>query len=503
MGHDTRGCRSKDQMVRIPRLIIAGTQSGVGKTTVAMGLIAALRRRGARVQPFKVGPDYIDPSHLERAAGRPPRNLDTWLLTPRTVQQVFQHACRASDMAVIEGVMGLFDGYGGTTERGSTAEVAKLLQAPVILVIDGSHMARSAAAIVKGCRDFDRSVPLAGVIFNRVSERHFQLLRQALRDVPGVIVLGYVPNDTSITIPERHLGLVPAQEQASLAAALKRLAHLMNETVDLARVIRLAKSAPPLPAISEPWESTLSNPAESGGVEGQPPSSRVRLGIARDQAFHFYYHDNLDLLGAVGVEVVPFSPLEDRRLPDGLDALYVGGGFPEVFAQPLAENRSFRHSLKRAIDAGIPTYAECGGLMYLAQHLVDLNGRSHKMVGALPGAIRMTQRLQSFGYATLVARRPSILARANDRIKGHEFHYSTWDHSIGRHEAAYTVLRRNERRVEGFARGNVLASYLHVHFLTNVRWARRFVAAAQQWKQQQQQRRSRRVVTARPIPGSS
>ncbi len=467
-------------MALIPRIIIAGTQSGVGKTTVAMGLIAALRRRGVSVQPFKVGPDYIDPSHLERAADCPPRNLDTWLLTPQKVQQVFQRASRTADLAVIEGVMGLFDGYGGTTERGSTAEVAKLLKSPVILVVDGSHMARSAAAIVKGCREFDRSVPLAGVIFNRVSERHFQLLRQALRDVPGVAVLGYVPNDASITIPERHLGLVPAQEQAPLTTALNRLADLIHDTVDLARVVRLAKSAPPLPTISEPWE------------QSPPPSSLVRLGVARDRAFHFYYHDNLDLLGAVGAELVPFSPLEDRRLPDHLDALYLGGGFPEVFAKPLAANRSFRHSLKRAVAAGMPTYAECGGLMYLAQRLVDLDNRSHEMVGALPGTIRMTKRLQSFGYATLLVRRPSILARVNDRIKGHEFHYSTWDHSMRGDEAAYTVLRRNERRWEGFARGNLLASYLHVHFLTNVRWARRFVEAASRWRQQQQGGRSRR-----------
>jgi cobyrinic acid a,c-diamide synthase len=302
-----------------------------------------------------------------------------------------------------------------------------------------------------------------------------------MRNVPGVAILGYVPNDAAIAIPERHLGLVPAQEQAQMTAALDRLAYLIGDTVDLARVVRLAKSAPSLPAISEPWE------------DSPPPSSRVRLGVAKDRAFHFYYHDNLDLLGTLGVELVPFSPLADRRLPDHLDALYLGGGFPEIFAKPLAANQPFRHALKQALAAGMPTYAECGGLMYLTKRLVDLNGRSHQMVGVLPGTIRMTPRLQPFGYATLLARRPSILARVNDRIKGHEFHYSTWDHPLGRDEAAYTVLRRNERRREGFARDNLLASYLHVHFLTNIRWARRFVTAAHQWKQQQ--RRSRRVET--------
>ncbi|MBI4354402.1 MAG: cobyrinate a,c-diamide synthase [Candidatus Omnitrophica bacterium] len=465
-------------MVTIPRLIIAGTQSGVGKTTVAMGLIAALRRRGMRVQPFKVGPDYIDPSHLERAAECPSRNLDTWLLTPHKAQQVFQHASATADLALVEGVMGMFDGYGATSERGSTAEVAKLLSAPVILVIDGSHMARSVAAVVKGYREFDPHIRISGVIVNRVSERHFQLLRQALRNMPGLNVLGYVPRDAAISMPERHLGLVPAQEQGRLTAALTRLAHLVQDTVDLARVVRLAQSAPPLPVISAPWEHVPT------------PSARVRLGVARDEAFHFYYHDNLDLLRALGTEVVPFSPLEDRRLPDGLDALYLGGGFPEVFARPLAENQSFRRSLKRTIAAGTPTYAECGGLMYLAQRLVDLEGRRHAMVGVLPGTIRMTPRLQPFGYATLLARRPSILARVNDRIKGHEFHYSTWDHPVRGDEAAYTVLRRHERRREGFVRGNLLASYLHVHFLTNVRWARRFVETAHRWKQQQRRKSS-------------
>ena len=470
-------------MVRIPRIVIAGTHSGVGKTTVTMGLIAALRRRGLTVQPFKVGPDYIDPSHLEHAAGRPARNLDTWLLRPELVRAVFEQASRTANVSVIEGVMGCFDGYGAATDRGSTAEVAKLLKAPVILVVDGSHMARSAAALVAGYRTFDPDVSLLGVSFNRVSDRHFQLLRQALRGVRRVAALGYVPRDEAITIPERHLGLVPAQEATRFAQRLDRLAHVISTTVDLDCVVRMATRAVRLPDTPAPWDR-------------RPRSApAVRIGLARDQAFHFYYQENLDLLRAGGAELVPLSPLTDDSLPDGLDALYLGGGFPEVFARQLAANQPLRRSLKRAVDAGLPTYAECGGLMYLTQRLIDLEGRSHPMVGLLPGAIRMTTRLQPFGYATIIPRRPSILARTHDRIKGHEFHYSTWEHPLTQHEAAYTVVRRKEQRPEGFVRKNLLASYLHVHFLTNTRWARRFVDSASRWRQQQQGGRRRLVVT--------
>ncbi len=468
-------------MVRLPRIIIAGTHSGVGKTTVAMGLIAALRRRGVNVQPFKVGPDYIDPSHLERAAACPARNLDTWLVKPEMVRALFIHAARPAGLSVIEGVMGLFDGYGGTTDRGSTAEVATLLATPVVLVVDASHLARSVAALVKGYREFDPSLTLAGVILNKVSERHAKLLRQSLRPA-GVRVLGYLPSEPSLTIPERHLGLIPASEQTALAQRLERLTQLIQTTVDVEQVMRAARRAPALPDASPPW----------GVRAARDPI--VRVGIAKDRAFHFYYHDNLDLLRASGAELVPFSPLGDRRLPDDLDGLYLGGGFPEVFAQPLSANHTMRTSIKRAVAAGMPVYAECGGFMYLTQRLIDAEDRSRPMVGVVPGTIRMTKRLQPFGYATIIPRRATILARAHDRIKGHEFHYSAWDHPLRAREAAYTIVRRGvPRRLEGFARENLLASYLHVHFLTNVRWARGFVAAAHQWKQQQ--RRSRRVET--------
>ena len=458
-------------MVSIPRLLIAGTQSGVGKTTVAVGVMAALAKRGITVQPFKVGPDYIDPSYHAMASGRISRNLDTWLLAPRLVQGIFQQASADADAAVIEGVMGLFDGHASTSDRGSTAEVAKLLRTPVILVVDASHMARSSAAMVRGYLDFDRSVRVAGVIFNKVSARHYELLREALTRYVSVPALGYLPHDATLGIPERHLGLVPAQEDPGLASSTERLADAIAISVDLDRLMRIAKAAPSLLQMRVPGEAR----------DGRPP--HVTIGVARDQAFHFYYQENLELLRAFGAELAEFSPLRDTRLPDGLDGLYLGGGFPEAFAKRLAQNAALRHELKQAIERGIPTYAECGGLMYLAERLHDQEGRAHAMVGALPGSIRMTTRLQPFGYTTLIPRRDTILAKARDAIKGHEFHYSVWDYRIPASQAAYTVVkRRGATRLEGFARANVLASYIHVHFLTNIRWARGFVASAARWK---------------------
>jgi len=459
-------------VVKIPRLLIAGTQSGVGKTTVAVGIMAALVKRGLTVQPFKVGPDYIDPTYHTSVAKRPSRNLDTWLLKDKSILAVFQKACSGADCAVMEGVMGLFDGHSEFGDRGSTAETAKLLRAPVVLVVDASHMARSAAAMVQGYAGFDPSVRIAGVIFNKVSQRHFELLRGALRRYSRIPVLGHLPPLPGMAIPERHLGLLPAQENQTLLRGWDRLAQMVAGSIDLDRLLRISKKAPALP------EARLPGPARS------KRAAKVRIGVARDKAFHFYYLENFDLLKELGAELVEFSPLKDQRLPEKLDALYVGGGFPEVFASELARNRSIQDAMKHVVRQGIPTYAECGGLMYLCEKLVDGQGRSHRMVGVLPGAVRMTSRLQNFGYATVIPKRDNILAKANDPIKGHEFHYSVWDHRVPAKQSAYTVIKRREgTRSEGFIRENLLASYIHLHFLTNVRWARGFVASAQRWRE--------------------
>ncbi len=462
-------------MVAIPRVLIAGTHSGVGKTTVAVGVMAALRRRGLTVQPFKVGPDYIDPSYHTAVAKRSCRNLDTWLLRKPLVRGVFQDASAGADIAVIEGVMGLFDGHASANDRGSTAELAKVLQAPVILVVDGSHMARSAAALVHGYRTFDPAVRIAGVIFNRVRAGHFNLLREALRG-SGCPALGYLPPDAALAIPERHLGLVPAAEDRRLAQVHGALGERLAATADLERLLRIARQAPALA------------PARLPGQGQDPPTATCTIGVARDQAFHFYYQENLDLLRRCGARLIEFSPMRDPRLPEGLDALYLGGGFPEVFAKTLAQNAPLRRQVKAAVEAGLPTYAECGGLMYLAERLVDPQGRRHPMVGVLPGAVRMTDRLQHFGYVTLTTARDTILAQARDAIKGHEFHYSTWDYQVPEGQTAYVAANHRVRRREGYARANLLASYIHVHFLTNTRWARGFVASAQAWKQARAER---------------
>lgn len=458
-------------MVVIPRLLIAGTQSGVGKTTIAIGLMAALRKHGMIVQPFKVGPDYIDPSYHTLVTGRVSRNLDTWLLKDKLAHGVFQEASAGATIAVIEGVMGLFDGHASTNDRGSTAELAKLLQAPIILVVDGSHMARSAAALVQGYLKFDPGLQIAGVIFNRVRQRHFQLLRDALQRYTDCPALGYLPSDPELTIPERHLGLIPAQEDQPLARLQERLAEAVTSSIDLERIIRIAKEAPALPFVQLP------------GKGHDQPSHICTIGVARDRAFHFYYQENLDLLQRCGAELVEFSPLEDHGLPNGLDALYLGGGFPEIFAGELAHNEPLRREIKTVVEAGLPTYAECGGLMYLAERLLDKQGSEHVMVGVLPGTIRMTNQLQNFGYVTLIPKRDTILAKANDPIKGHEFHYSVWDYQVPEGHAAYVAVKHREgRRLEGLARTSLLASYIHVHFLTNVRWARGLIASAQRWK---------------------
>ncbi len=471
-------------MVSAPRLVIAGTHSGVGKTTVVVGLMAALARRGVVVQPFKVGPDYIDPGHHSRVAGRPSRNLDTWMLRQGQIAGVFQCAAAGAGVSVIEGVMGLFDGHAPTSDRGSTAELAKWLRAPVILVVDGSCMARSAAALLHGFLTFEPQLRIAGVIVNRVSASHYQLIQRACRSHDNIPLLGYVPRDAELTIPERHLGLVPAPEDDRVVQVAKRLADVMEQTIDLRRLTRIANSASPLPSAPPLW------PRRNGSVQ------RVRIGVAKDQAFHFYYPENLEALTECGAELVTFSPLEDERLPDALDALYIGGGFPEFFAGELSRNAAMRSAVRRAIGVGVPTYAECGGLMYLAKRLCDAQGRSHSMVGALPGTVRMTDRLQHFGYVTVRSLRNTILARADDSIKGHEFHHSVWERPASPRQTAYRVAQqRKSGRLEGFSNANLLASYIHVHFLTNVRWARGFVESARRWCAQRDHVSRRAVVT--------
>lgn len=444
----------------IARVVVAGTASGAGKTSVACGLIGALRRTGLVVQGFKVGPDYIDPSYHALASGRPPRNLDAFLSGPELIAPLARHGGAGADIAVIEGVMGLFDGASGRGELASTAHVAKLLRAPVILVVDASAMARSAAAIVHGYATFDPDVDVAGVIFNKVgSDHHEALLREATAPL-GIPVLGVLRRDERVGAPERHLGLVPADERESRArAALDALADATAASIDLAAVERLARSAP-----------ALDGPAWSAGpVEG---ATRARIAIARGPAFSFHYTENLELLEATGAELAPFDPLRDEALPGDAGALVLAGGFPEIFGAELETNAALRAEVRAFAASGRPVLAECGGVLYLC---ADLDG--HAMCGVLPAHGRMAGRL-TLGYRDAVAATATPWLAAGERVRGHEFHYSTVEATGDGAAPAWSLTARGTTRDEGLVAGGVQASYLHVHWAAHPELARRFSRAA-------------------------
>lgn len=460
--------------MKIPRLLIAATHSGAGKTTLATALMAAFTRAGFAVQPFKVGPDYIDPGYHTAATGRISRNLDTFFLGTAGVREVFARAASGADLCIIEGVMGLYDGK-GATERGSSAEVAKALEAPVLLVVNARSMSRSAAALVLGYRLFDPRVRLAGVLLNRVGgPRHYVMLKEAIEKQAGVPVLGWVGRREEITLPHRHLGLLPAVEKDALADHLERLVAVLEEGVDLFRLLETARAAPLLPETTQKI------------FPATPLPSRVRLGVVRDAAFNFYYQDGLELLAALGAEIVFVSALADPALPPELDGLYIGGGFPEMFLEKLAANKGFLESLRRAFHRGMPVYAECGGLMYLCRAICDFEGREYPMAGLLPGVCRMHSRRVALGYCEARVLADNILAPAGTRLMGHEFHYSSIEGMPRDFPRAYALYREGDREgvLDGYVHGNLLASYLHLHFASCPEVARRFIDRCEDYKRQ-------------------
>ncbi|MDY6911906.1 MAG: cobyrinate a,c-diamide synthase, partial [Chloroflexota bacterium] len=452
----------------------AGTNSGVGKTTITTGLIAALRKRGLRVQPFKCGPDYIDPTYHSLAAGLPCRNLDSWMLSKDSMVELFTHAAARADIAVVEGVMGLYDGRNGLESAGSTAEIAVWLDAPVILIIDVAKMSGSAAAIALGYRRLDPEVNLAGVILNNVgSPSHLRWATEAVEERAGISVVGHLPKNAEIKLPERHLGLVPTVERGELSDFIEKLREQIELTVDVAAILRLAEQAGP---VSQPLESKL--------FPKEPIPKRVKIAVARDEAFSFYYEDNLDLLTAWGAEIVFISPLHDRGLPPDIAGIYIGGGFPEVYAADLATNAEFKQSLVKAAEAGMPIYAECGGLMYLSEGIIDFYGNRHAMVGLVPGWARMQKKLARMGYAVAEVLQDSILSQKGTNLRGHVFHWSKMPEPTDR--AAYRLLEPSEQ-TEGFVIGpesNVLASYLHLHFGSELSLAKRFIEVCGWWGNQ-------------------
>jgi cobyrinic acid a,c-diamide synthase len=459
-------------LLTLPRIVLAGVSSGVGKTTITTACIAHLLTRGIQVQPFKVGPDYIDPSHLTLAAARPCYNLDTYMMPSNRMLDVFCRAAAAADIAVIEGMMGLYDGEHSTSDVGSTAQVAKLLQAPVLLVIDASAMARSAAAVVLGFQHLDPQVRIAGVIANHVGGAgHAHLLQEAIETETGIPFLGYVYHCPDNLVPERHLGLVPAAERIVSAEQLAALGQQFGQTCDSERLLALAREAPPI-------EQSSQGPFASIETTGE----RVSIAIAQDEAFNFYYPDTLDLLRLAGVELVPFSPLHDSVLPEHIGGIYIGGGFPEEYAHRLSANESMRAALARLLQKSIPCYAECGGLMYLCQSIRIASGEELPMVGAIARQSIMSSDSGGLviGYREVTALRDTLLTRQGEVVRGHEYHYSCLDAPFAREEAAYEFMTRGQ--VEGFAQDKLLATYMHLSFSGFPPAAQRFVAAAKAWQ---------------------
>ena len=449
-------------------LLICGSGSGVGKTTISAGIMAAFRKRDLRVQPFKCGPDFIDPGHHAQVCGRPSHNLDTWMLSADQNRRIFASACRDADIAIVEGMMGMFDGVQGASDEGSSAEIAKLLGLPVLLVVDASSSARSVAAVVHGFHTFDPQLGIAGVILNRVANQsHARMLIDALRSRYGTLPIGWIPFNRHVKLNERYLGLQIAEERKWAADAVEALAVTVERGIPLDEL--LEASCIEVPADGQEAEN-LSTPL-------------VRIGLARDRAFSFYYEAGLGELRRQGAELVEFSPLESSRLPNDLDALYLGGGYPELYAETLSSNSRLLREVRKFAERGHPIYGECGGLMFLSRELVTLDGKRWPMANLLPISIQMTEKLVQFGYADIHFLEAG-LAEKNTWLRGHSFHHSTIVDAGNVEKRAvvhYSLFQQTQQ--EGFTAGNVFGSYIHLHFASAPHLAARFVSLARACQQ--------------------
>ncbi|MDQ3852688.1 MAG: cobyrinate a,c-diamide synthase [Thermoproteota archaeon] len=436
--------------MHVSRIVIAGVTSGVGKTTVAVGVMHGLSKRGFRVQPFKVGPDFIDPSYHTLVTNRNSRNLDVWMMGKQGVLDCFASACKDADIAVIEGVMGLFDGMSGKSDFASTAHVAKILDAPIVLVVDASKGARSIAAIILGFLRFDRKLRIAAVILNNVAgQRHANYITEALVGVVKVPVLGVLTRNSKIKMEERHLGLVPALElKGTKSQVIARIARYVAECIDLDKVLSLC---------------SMTSLPDARDHPKQP--ARASIAVALDESFNFYYTDNLIALKSSGAQLVFFSPIKDQKLPDGVHGLMIGGGFPEVLADRLEKNRSMMRSIRKAVEEGIPLYAECGGLMYLTRSISGYKGekKARRMAGIIEADTLMTGRL-TLNYTDAECN-GSIFGKMP--LRGHEFHYSSIENIAGDSRFAYSMKKGRgvTGNQDGFVIGdNTLAAYMHLHF---------------------------------------
>jgi cobyrinic acid a,c-diamide synthase len=467
-------------LMDVPRILIAGDRSSSGKTTISTGVMSVLKDMGYKVQPFKVGLDFIDPGYHTEVTGRFSRNLDGYLMPDSAVREVFSHATEGADIAVIEGVRGLFEGLEATSDIGSTAQVAKILDCPVIFVINARSITRSAAALVSGYSSFDPDVKIAGVILNNIGGgRHSEKARTAIETYTSIPVIGEIPRNESMKISMRHLGLVPALEgrrrSADFDSNLKIIKSIIKEGVDIDRVLSIARSASPL---TRPQENIF---------KPRVPEYSPKIGVALDEAFNFYYRDNLELLEISGAELVYFSPVNDRTLPQ-VDGLYIGGGYPELFGKELEDNSSMREAIKQASFDGVPIYAECGGLMYLTQeistdvpghgnyHMAEMGGETYQMVGALPGRTLMGhKRVVSYNVGKFT--KDNVIGKAGTSFIGHEFHHSEVVDLPDDTDFAIRLERGTgiKGELDGILVNNTMASYAHLHGVSYTGFAPSFV----------------------------
>jgi cobyrinic acid a,c-diamide synthase len=456
--------------LKIPRIVIGGTHSGVGKTSVAIGIMGALARKGRTVQGFKIGPDFLDTSFHTAVTGRPSRNLDSWMIPRKKIPLIFASGCEGADVAIIEGVMGVFDGIDGKSQAASTSEVAKMLKAPVILVIDAYGLAGSAAALVLGYKTLDPELQLSGVILNRVAgDAHAEMCQQAIKRYSNVPVLGAIPVNKEIVLPERHLGLVPATEMEN-RKVLDTIIDHVESYVDLDLIEGLARSAAQLPVTEKPI------------VPHEMDHDETVIAVAKDRAFNFYYQENLDRMVKAGARIEFFSTMEDNAVPENASGLYIGGGYPEVYASGLAANHSMLDSVAKYAEDGMPIYAECGGLMYLTKSIQDLDGVEHRTVGLLDAKTSMVNRL-TLSYTLAEAMRPNILTGTGDIVRGHEFHFSALKDLPSDAKFAYDLKRGigvGDGR-DGWTCYSTLASYMHTNFASDERMAERFVEACNRY----------------------
>ncbi|MEG0844109.1 MAG: cobyrinate a,c-diamide synthase [Romboutsia sp.] len=440
------------------KILIAGTSSGVGKTTISLGIMQALTKRNLKVQPYKVGPDYIDPSYHTFITKRYSRNLDSYMLNDEKVKYIVNKSSKDADISVIEGVMGLYDGMGIGLDDCTSSYTSKILKVPVILVIDGKAMAASSAAMVLGYKEIDRGINLKGVIVNNVrTQGHYELIKASIEKYCEIEVLGYFPPNKEFSLESRHLGLVPSVELETLQNKFNNLAEEIEKYIDIDRIIEISET-----------EKVESNFELSEFIEKNKVKNKS-MAIAYDKAFNFYYRENIELLEELGVEIKYFSPLEDNEVPKS-DCIYIGGGFPEIFGKEIDDNKSMRESIKKAYENNIPIYAECGGLMYLGSKLLDQEDNEYNMVGIFEGISKMTSSLKRFGYCYGVAKKDTILSKEGEIIKGHEFHHSVFESEEG---CAYSMKKDRDGKIidqwdGGYSKGNTLATYLHTHFYNNL-----------------------------------